>query len=64
MLWLNYPLLSAGSTQENMNMSLHHRKFVDWDEKHQDKQNQHLLGTCQNKYGINSPILVLEKMHL
>ena len=35
-----YPLLSTCSTLVHRKMSQHDRKIVDWDVKHQQKQNQ------------------------
>ena len=35
-----YLLLSVGSTQGDRNFSLHNRKIVDLDIKHQNKQNR------------------------
>ena len=38
-----YPLLSIGSTQEDRYSSQHNLKIVDWDVKHQHKQNKVIL---------------------
>ena len=45
-----YPLLSTGSTQEDL--SLHDGKFVDWDVKNQNKKLSHYVPHAEEELRV------------
>ena len=54
-----YPLISTGSTQEDRKSSRHDIKIVEWDVKHQHKQNSPLQAVFANSPDSNVFILPL-----
>ena len=54
-----YPLLSTGSTQEDRKSSRHDLKIVEWDVKHQQKQDSSLQAVFAHSPDSNVFILPL-----